>query len=83
MVLQEDRKEKLQALSKEIAKVQKLEATPADQVPGGQARKDMRLASLRKHIEDLKVLADINDPIVKRRFEDGLGKTRSPPSNAP
>lgn len=83
MVLQEDRKEKLQHLSKEIAKVQRLEATPADQVPGGQAKKDMRLASLRKHVEELKVLADINDPIVKRRFEDGLGKPCSSSSNSP
>lgn len=74
-ILQEDRQEKLQALAKEIAKIKRLEETPADQVSGGQRKKDMRLASLRKYVEELKVLADINDPIVKRRFEDGLGES--------
>lgn len=73
-ILQEDRQEKLRALAKELAKIKRLEDTPADQVPGGQRKKDMRLTSLRKYIEELKILVDINDPMVKRRFEDGLGE---------
>ncbi|KAI0457113.1 ribosomal protein YmL35 [Xylaria acuta] len=77
-VLQEDRQEKLQALAKELAKIKRLEDTPADQVPGGQRKKDLRLKSLRKYVEELKVLVDINDPIVKRRFEDGLGDMNKP-----
>ncbi|KAI8951442.1 ribosomal protein YmL35 [Xylaria longipes] len=77
-ILQEDRQEKLQALAKELAKVKRLEDTPADQVPGGQRKKDMRLESLRKYVEELKILVDINDPIVKRRFEDGLGDMNKP-----
>ncbi|GAW18990.1 hypothetical protein ANO14919_084740 [Xylariales sp. No.14919] len=77
-VLQEDRQEKLQALAKELAKVKRLEETPADQVPGGQRKKDLRLTSLRKYIEELKILVDINDPVVKRRFEDGLGDMNKP-----
>ena len=72
-VLQEDRKEKLQALSLEIARVKRLEETPADQLPGGEVKKNMRLRSMKKWVEELKILVDINDPIVKRRFEDGLG----------
>ncbi|KAF2973324.1 hypothetical protein GQX73_g353 [Xylaria multiplex] len=77
-ILQEDRVEKLQALAKELAKIKRLEETPADQLPGGQRKKDLRLKSLRKYVEELKILVDINDPIVKRRFEDGLGDMRKP-----
>ncbi|KAI1639716.1 hypothetical protein F4809DRAFT_594109 [Biscogniauxia mediterranea] len=72
--LKEDREEKLRALAKEIAKIKRLEATPADQVPGGERKKNLRLTSLRKYLEKLKILVDINDPLVKRRFEDGFGE---------
>ncbi|KAI0439952.1 ribosomal protein YmL35 [Xylaria telfairii] len=77
-ILQEDRQEKLRALAKESAKIKRLEDTPADQVPGGQRKKDLRLTSLRKYLEELKILVDVNDPIVKRRFEDGLGDMNKP-----
>ncbi|KAJ8119295.1 hypothetical protein ONZ43_g3725 [Nemania bipapillata] len=77
-ILQEDRQEKLQDLARELAKIKRLEETPADQVPGGQRKKDLRLKSLRKYVEELKILVDINDPIVKRRFEDGLGDMNKP-----
>ncbi|KAI1496753.1 hypothetical protein F5X99DRAFT_399347 [Biscogniauxia marginata] len=72
-LLQEDRAEKLRAIAKELAKVRRLEDTPADQLPGGERRKNRRLESLRKYVEELKILADINDPVVKRKFEDGFG----------
>ncbi|KAI1420156.1 phosphatidylethanolamine-binding protein [Xylaria sp. FL1777] len=77
-ILQEDRQEKLQALAKELAKIKSLEETPADKVHGGQRKKDLRLKSLRKWVQELKILVDINDPIVKRRFEDGLGDMNKP-----
>ncbi|OTB07792.1 hypothetical protein M426DRAFT_317690 [Hypoxylon sp. CI-4A] len=77
-VLQEDRSEKIQAIAKELAKIRRLEDTPADQVPGGERKKTLRLASLRQHVEDLKILADVNDPVVKRKFEDGLGDMDKP-----
>ncbi|KAI1655678.1 hypothetical protein F4813DRAFT_366859 [Daldinia decipiens] len=73
-ILQEDRQEKIRAIAKELAKIKRLEETPADQVPGGEYRKNMRLAGLKKWVEQLKILADVNDPVVKRKFEDGLGK---------
>lgn len=73
-VLAEDRQEKIAAIRKEVAKIRRLEETPADKVVGGERVKIMRLISLRKQLERYKILADINDPIVKRRFEDGLGK---------
>lgn len=78
-VLQADRQEKLQALQSTLASIKRLEGTPADQLPGGERKKTMRLASLRKHVEELKILADINDPNVKRRFEDGLGESTCQP----
>ncbi|KAI1849434.1 hypothetical protein JX265_008588 [Neoarthrinium moseri] len=77
-ILQEDRQEKLRALQSTLASIKKLEETPADQLPGGERKKNMRLTSLRAHVEELKILADINDPIVKRKFEDGLGDMNKP-----
>ncbi|KAI0840049.1 PEBP-like protein [Hypoxylon sp. FL0890] len=77
-ILQEDRQEKIEAIAKELAKIKRLEETPADQVPGGERKKNLRLASLRKYVEELKILADVNDPIVKRKFEDGLGDMDKP-----
>ncbi|KAI1825558.1 ribosomal protein YmL35 [Xylaria intraflava] len=77
-ILQEDREEKLAALAKALEKVKRLEETPAEQVPGGQRKKDMRLASLREYIEEVKILVDINDPMVKRKFEDGTGDMNKP-----
>ncbi|ORY71956.1 phosphatidylethanolamine-binding protein [Pseudomassariella vexata] len=77
-ILQQDRKEKLEDIVAELAKIRRLEATPADQLPGGERKKNLRLASLRKYVEELKILADINDPVVKRRFEDGLGDMNKP-----
>ena len=78
-ILQEDRQKKIEAIQREMAKIRRLEETPADQIQGGEARKQMRLVSLRKQLEEYKILADINDPVVKRRFEDGAGESPPPP----
>jgi large subunit ribosomal protein L35 len=48
-----------------------VEQDPA--VSGGEANKQRRLSSMRRELERLKILADINDPMVKKRFEDGDG----------
>ncbi|KAH8664121.1 phosphatidylethanolamine-binding protein [Xylariales sp. PMI_506] len=77
-ILQADRQEKLNDLTTALARIKRLEATPADQLPGGENKKNMRLASLRKYVEELKIRADINDPIVKRNFEDGVGDMNKP-----
>ncbi|KAL7625060.1 mitochondrial 54S ribosomal protein YmL35 [Parahypoxylon ruwenzoriense] len=77
-ILQDDRQEKVQAIAKEMAKIKRLEDTPADQVPGGEKMKNIRLKSLRRYLEELKILADVNDPVVKRKFEDGLGDMDKP-----
>ncbi|KAH7033357.1 ribosomal protein YmL35 [Microdochium trichocladiopsis] len=77
-ILQADRAEKIKAIAAELDKIKRLEEVPAEKYNGGQAKKNLRLTSLRKHVEELKILADINDPLVKRKFEDGLGDMSKP-----
>lgn len=72
-MLQEDREEKLKAIATERLRIQNLIAQDADKISGGQAAKDRRLDGMRRHLEHLKILADINDPMIKKRFEDGEG----------
>ncbi|KAH6640851.1 phosphatidylethanolamine-binding protein [Chaetomium tenue] len=77
-ILAQDREEKVAKIVAETAKIKRLEAADASTFRGGEAYKQKRLASLRTHVEELKVLADINDPLVKRRFEDGQGDMNKP-----
>lgn len=73
-ILKEDREEKLQLIQQTVQRIKNVEAQPATTYRGGEGFKNKRLASLRKELEELKIQADINDPIVKRKFEDGQGK---------
>lgn len=73
-ILNVDREEKIAQIVAETAKIKRLEATDASSMKGGEELKQRRLDSMRNHVEKLKILADINDPLVKRRFEDGMGK---------
>jgi len=66
----------------ETEKIKRLEATDPSVFRGGEAYKQKRLASLRKYVEQLKILADINDPEVKRRFEDGKGMEEELPGKS-
>lgn len=72
-VLQADREQKLLEIAKERERIERLEAQDASQVPGGELRKQNRLSNMRRYLEELKILADINDPLIKKRFEDGEG----------
>jgi large subunit ribosomal protein L35 len=72
-VLQADREEKIQAIEKERARIALLSELDPSTIEGGERRKQIRLDSMRKHVEHLKILADINDPLIKKRFEDGEG----------
>ncbi|KAM0340860.1 hypothetical protein ACHAPU_010276 [Fusarium lateritium] len=76
-ILATDREEKLGHISKELDKISRLEATKPEDV-NGQKMKDVKLKSLRKHVEKLKIFADANDPVVKKRFEDGTGDMNKP-----
>lgn len=77
-ILAQDREEKVAKIIAETAKIKRLEATDPSVFRGGEAYKQRRLESLRKYVEELKILADINDPMVKRRFEDGQGMIAIP-----
>lgn len=66
----------LEEIKRTYQRVRTVEATPADKYQGGQTSKLRKLDSLRRHLEYLKIQADINDPAVKRKWEDGFGKHR-------
>lgn len=75
-ILAADREDKVAQIQKTLDKISELEKTDASAVQGGQAMKDTKLASLRRYVDRLKILADVNDPVVKKRYEDGLGKSK-------
>jgi large subunit ribosomal protein L35 len=72
-VLQKDREEKLEAIKRQRLRINNLIAQDPSAIKGGEAQKQVRLTSMREYLEHLKILADINDPLIKKRFEDGLG----------
>ena len=70
-ILQEDRKQKLQEIQMQRERIQKLsEKTVA---PEEEARKEHQIKTMRQRLEYSKILADINDPMVKKNFEDKQG----------
>lgn len=73
-VLIEDRQEKVKQIETIRARIARLQEADPNIHRGGEAYKQKRLDSMRRELEHLKILADINDPNVKRRFEDGKGK---------
>ncbi|KAM7201750.1 Phosphatidylethanolamine-binding protein PEBP [Naviculisporaceae sp. PSN 640] len=77
-ILNQDREEKIAQIIAQTEKIKRIEATDPSVYRGGEEYKQRRIQSLRKEIEELKILADINDPAVKRRFEDGLGDMNKP-----
>jgi large subunit ribosomal protein L35 len=72
-VLQEDREEKLEAIRAQKLRISILMAQDPATISGGEARKQARLDGMRKHLEYQIIQADMNDPLVKKRFEDGKG----------
>ncbi|KAK0742268.1 phosphatidylethanolamine-binding protein [Apiosordaria backusii] len=77
-VLAQDREEKITKIKAELAKIKRIEETDPSTYRGGEEYKQKRLESLRQHVEELKIQADINDPMVKRKFEDGQGDMNKP-----
>ena len=45
---------------------------PAEAIGGGYVKRG-KLVRMQKHLEELKILADVNDPVIRKRFEDGFG----------
>ncbi|PNH74606.1 hypothetical protein VD0001_g2979 [Verticillium dahliae] len=77
-ILALDRQKKVEAIAAEVEKMRKIRETDVALFRGGEKKREMKLESIRRHIEHLKIQADINDPAVKRRFEDGLGDMSKP-----
>lgn len=73
-VLGEDRAEKLEAIRETAEEIAKLKTRPASVYRAGEHHKQKKLDSLRRHLEYLKIQADINDPAVRRKYEDGHGE---------
>jgi len=72
-ILIEDRQEKVKQIESMRTRIARLQEADSNIHRGGEAYKQKRLDSMRRELEHLKILADINDPNVKRRFEDGKG----------
>lgn len=76
-LLQADREEKLKQIEEERRRIAKAQEIPAEK-HGGEFIKRGRLVRMQKYLEKLKILADINDPVIKKRFEDGVGDLNRP-----
>ncbi|KAL8703192.1 MAG: hypothetical protein Q9201_003611 [Fulgogasparrea decipioides] len=76
-ILLADREDKLKQIEEERRRIAKVQATPAEKC-GEEYVKKGRLVRMQKYLEHLKILADINDPVIKKRFEDGDGDMTRP-----
>ncbi|KAL1619808.1 mitochondrial 54S ribosomal protein YmL35 [Diplodia seriata] len=76
-VLKADREEKLAAIEVQRTRIARLQAQDAA-VSGGERKKQVRLMAMQNRLEELKIHADINDPAVKKNFEDGKADMLKP-----
>ncbi|EMC98453.1 hypothetical protein BAUCODRAFT_121320 [Baudoinia panamericana UAMH 10762] len=77
--LLEDRNEKLEQIRVERERIARLKTKLATVVAEQDRwREENRLRSMERKLEELKILADINDPVVKKKFEDGMGDMNKP-----
>jgi len=72
-VLMADREEKLDLIRQMKLKIYYLTNANYSSKLAHESTRQIRLAAMRKHLEYLKIQADINDPLIKKRFEDGDG----------
>lgn len=71
-ILLADREDKLKEIESTRQKLSKLQAVPTEEAGGLQVKKS-KTRAMELQLQRLKILADINDPVVKRKFEDGQG----------
>ncbi|KAF2502443.1 PEBP-like protein [Lophium mytilinum] len=76
-VLQDDRQEKIKQIEVARLRIANLKAQD-EAISGGKQAKENRLRSMHNRLEELKILADINDPVVKKKHEDGEGDMNKP-----
>lgn len=72
-ILQADREDKISQINAERRRISIVSARDAATM-GGENTKKGRIMAMERHLEQLKIQADINDPVIKKRFEDGQGK---------
>ncbi|KAF2670260.1 PEBP-like protein [Microthyrium microscopicum] len=78
-VLAEAREEVVGNVQKMQARIDRLTALPLDTEDGFAVNsRNVTLRTMQKTLDDLKVDADIHNPVVKKRFEDGLGDMNKP-----
>ncbi|KAI9890421.1 MAG: hypothetical protein M1814_004207 [Vezdaea aestivalis] len=75
-ILRDDRERKLQQIAVQRKRITQAKAQVA--ADGMTAPRARQLKDMNKQLVRLKVLADSNDPLVKRRFEDGIGDMNKP-----
>ncbi|KAL4943590.1 hypothetical protein BDV06DRAFT_189462 [Aspergillus oleicola] len=75
-VLLANREEKLKEIASTTEKIAKIEALPEEERTKHSTQNKLR--ALQSHVTKLQVLADINDPLVKKKFEDGNGDMSKP-----
>ncbi|KEQ60255.1 PEBP-like protein [Aureobasidium melanogenum CBS 110374] len=75
-VLIQHREEKVKDIEAERQKIARLKAQTVE--PQNEQRQQHRLNSMERYLDQLKIHADIDDPMVKRRFEDGKGDMDKP-----
>lgn len=52
----------------------KIDKETAKEIPPEKERvRELRIQAYNRDLERLKILVDINDPLVKKKFEDGFG----------
>ncbi|CAF9938056.1 MAG: hypothetical protein ALECFALPRED_007491 [Alectoria fallacina] len=76
-VLAEDRSRKLLEIAEMRKRIAFWQNVPASDL-GGEYAKKGKLVRMQKHLANLKILADVNDPVIKKRFEDGMGDMNRP-----
>ena len=71
-VLAEERVRKLAEIETMKKRIARWQDVPASDL-GGEYVKKGKLVRMQNYLEKLKILADSNDPVIKKRFEDGMG----------
>lgn len=71
-ILLSDRTQKLEEIETMRQRIARVEALSPEEAGSEKSRKS-RVHAMQLHLERLKINADINDPLVKRKFEDGQG----------
>ncbi|KAF2718901.1 PEBP-like protein [Polychaeton citri CBS 116435] len=74
--LQEDRKQKIGQISQQRERIERVRSSQTDAQNAASTEK--LLSDMDRRLSTLKIWADINDPVVKKRFEDGLGDMDKP-----